>query len=117
MSSISQALHELLNDADASVDEVLSRHFTDDYRQSTNGEWVDRAGFAQQMTYLRSVTDGAEIEVVAELVQGASYAERHIIRVTQRDGVIAAQEAYLFAQLAADGRFSSLEELTRPLAD
>lgn len=116
MSSICQALHELLNDRDVPVDEVLSRHFTDDYRQSTNGEWLGRAGFAQQMEYLRSGVDAADFEVLAELTQGTAYAERHVVRITQRDGSVAAQETYLFAELAEDGRFRLLEELTRPVA-
>lgn len=115
MSSISQALDELLNERTTSVGEVLSRHFSDDYRQSTNGEWADRAAFAQQIEYLRAGVDVAEIEVLAELVQGSSYAERHVIRVTQNDGTLAAQEAYVFAELAEDGRFALLNELTRPL--
>jgi hypothetical protein len=117
MSSISQALHELLNERETPVAEVLGRHFTDDYRQSTNGDWADLAGFAQQIEYLRAGIDLAEIEVLAELTQGTGYAERHVIRVTQNDGTVAAQEAYVFADLAADGRFSSLTELTRPVAE
>jgi len=117
MSSISQALYELLNDSETPVDTVLSRHFTDDYRQSTNGEWVDRAGFGQQMEYLRSGIDGADFEVIAEVLNGDVYAERHIVRVTQNDGTVAAQEAFLFAELAPDGRFRQLEELTRPVTD
>lgn len=117
MSSISQALHELLNEPETPVGDVLSRHFTEDYRQSTNGEWVDLAGFAQQIEYLRSGVDVAEFEVLAELTQGDSYAERHVVRVTQKDGTAAAQEAFVFAELAADGRFRSLVELTRPVAE
>lgn len=117
MPSISQALYELLNAPSAPVDEVLSRHFTDDYRQSTNGEWVDRAGFAQQLEFLRAGVDGVDVEVVAELVQGDSYAERHVIRITQNDGSVVAQEVYLFAELAPDGRFRSLQELTRAIAE
>lgn len=117
MASISQALHELLNERDTPVAEVLARHFSDDYHQSTNGEWTDRAGFAQQIDFLRSGVDLAELEVLAELTQGSRYAERHVIHVTQNDGTVAAQEAYVFAEIAADGRFSSLTELTRPVTE
>ncbi|MHA7985354.1 hypothetical protein ACX9R5_06065 [Rathayibacter sp. CAU 1779] len=115
MPSISAALHELLGEGDLSVESVLQRHFTDDYRQSTGGEWIDRAAFAEQMTQLRAFVDRVEIEVVVELVQGSAYAERHVIRVTQRDGSVLAQEVFVFASLAADGRFEGLEELVRPL--
>ena len=117
MTSISQALYELLNERDTPVDEVLTRHFADEYRQSTNGEWVDRAGFAQQIEFLRAGIDIADIDVVAELVQGDAYAERHLIQVTQNDGTVAAQEAFVFATVAPDGRFLALEELTRPTDD
>jgi len=117
MSSISHALDELLNERETPVAEVLSRHFADDYRQSTNGDWADRAAFAQQIEYLRAGIDVAEIEVLAELEQGGAYAERHVIHVTQNDGTVAAQEAYVFAELAADGRFASLTELTRPVTE
>ncbi len=116
MPSIAAALSELLNDQDLSVEAVLSRHFTEDYRQSTNGEWIDRAGFAQQITQLRAGIAHVEVTVRNELVQGGAYAERHVIHVTQRDGGTAAQEVYLFGELGDDGRFRLLEELVRPLA-
>ncbi|NNC12002.1 nuclear transport factor 2 family protein [Planctomonas sp. JC2975] len=115
MPSISAALHELLGERDLPLESVLQRHFTDDYRQSTGGEWIDRAVFAEQMTQLRAFVDHVDIEVVAEVAQGSAYAERHIIRVTQPDGSVLAQEAFVFASVADDGRFKSLEELVRPV--
>jgi len=115
MPSISAALRDLLASHDLTIEEALTRHVTDDYRQSTNGDWIDRAAFAQQLSLLRSFIASVEIEVRSELVQGSSYAERHVITVTQRDGVAARQEVYLFGEIAADGRFASLEELTRAL--
>jgi hypothetical protein len=115
MPSISAALHDLLAARDLTVDEALTRHVTDDYRQSTNGEWIDRAAFAQQLSLLRSFIESVDIDVRDELVQGSSYAERHVITVTQRDGAVGRQEVYLFGRLAEDGRFAWLEELTRAL--
>lgn len=115
MPSISAALHELLGSRELTVEEALTRHFADDYRQSTNGDWIDRAVFAQQLTQLRGFVEHIDIEVKGELTQGSAYAERHVITVTQRDGGKGRQEVYLFARIAADGRFASLEELTRPL--
>ncbi|GAA4161048.1 hypothetical protein GCM10022286_18050 [Gryllotalpicola daejeonensis] len=115
MPSISAALHDLLGSQELTVEQALTRHFTDDYRQSTNGDWTDRAAFAQQVTQLRGFLERIDIEVKSELTEGSSYAERHIITVTQRDGGVGAQEVFLFGRIAADGRFASLEELTRQL--
>lgn len=116
MASISAALYQLLG-SELSVEEALSRNMTDSYRQSTNGEWIDRAAFAAQLEATRGFVAGVEIEVVAELSQGSAYAERHIIAVTQPSGAVARQEVYLFGEIAPDGRFAWLEELTRPLPE
>jgi hypothetical protein len=115
MASISAALHDLLVTPDLTVEDALARHFTDDYRQSTNGEWIDRAAFGQQMEQLRGFVDAVEIRVIDELSQGSRYAERHVIQVTGRDGSVVGQEVYVFAEVAEDGRFGSLEELSRSL--
>lgn len=115
MASISAALHDLLAERNRSVEDVLARHFTHDYRQSTNGDWIDRAAFAEQVTQLRAFIDHVEIRVLDELMQGSRYAERHVIQVTGRDGSVIGQEVYLFADIAEDGRFASLEEISRPL--
>jgi len=115
MPSITAALHDLLAAHELTVDEALTRHVTDDYRQSTDGDWIDRAAFAAHLTGLRAAIDAVEFEVLSELTQGDAYAERHIVTITLRDGSRRRQEVYLFAQLAADGRFARLEELTRPL--
>lgn len=116
MPSISAALHDLLGSHDLTVESALDRHFSDDYRQSTNGDWIDRATFAHQVAQLRGFVERIAIDVKGEFIDGARYAERHVITVTQRDGGTGAQEVYLFGEIGADGRFTRLEELTRPLA-
>jgi len=115
MPSITATLHDLLAAHELTVDEALMRHVTDDYRQSTDGDWIDRAAFAQQLTGLRAAIDAVEFEVISELTEGDAYAERHIVTITLPDGSRRRQEVFLFARLAADGRFAQLEELTRPL--
>jgi len=115
MPSISAALHDLLGGTDLAVEDALTRHVADDYRQSTDGTWIDRAAFAAQLTQLRTFVERVDIEVKSELTQDASYAERHIITVTGRDGSTGSQEVYLFGEIAPDGRFAWLEELTRAL--
>lgn len=115
MASMSAALHDLLAERDLPVEEALTRHFTDGYRQSTNGDWIDRAAFAQQIGQLRSFLLTVEIDVLDELRQGSAYAERHVIRAIQADGSALGQEVFVFAQVADDDRFDRLEELVRPL--
>jgi len=115
MASISVALQELLCASELSVEEALTRHVADDYRQSTDGNWLDRAAFAQQLTQLRGAIERVEIEVLNELAYDRAYAERHVITCTLRDGSRVSQEVFVFAEIARDGRFARLEELTRLL--
>jgi hypothetical protein len=115
MASISAALHDLLAERDLPVEEALTRHFTDGYRQSTNGDWIDREAFAEQIGQLRAFLLTVQLDVIDELQQGSAYAERHVIRATQADGAALGQEVFVFARVADDGRFDSLEELVRPL--
>lgn len=113
MASIAAALHDLLNETDLSVEAAMTRHFADDYRQRTDGTWLDRAQFGQQIVQLRTMIVHAAIVVLDELEHDGRYAERHTIDITMRDGSTAGQEVYLFGRIGADGRFTHLEELTR----
>lgn len=113
MTTIKAALDDLLNNRDDEVETVAARHLTADYRQCVDGEWQDRATFLAFLTALRSAIRSAQITVLDELTEGRHYAERHLITVTQNDGQTVSQEVYLFAELAEDGRFARLEELTR----
>lgn len=112
MSAIALALHDLLNEQEIPLEEAIERHFTDDYRQRTNGEVSDRAGFAAHIAHLRAIVEYAEIQVIDEFENGPRYADRHIVRLTKRDGNVVGQEVYVFATRAADGRFASLDEVT-----
>lgn len=116
MTTIATALHELLNEHDQPLSDVVARHFTEDYRQRTDGQWDDRDGFLQHIAHLRSVVASAHIEVLDELSHGTRYADRHVVTVTKRDGSTVVQEVYLFGELAPDGRFRRIEETTLMLA-
>lgn len=111
-SHIHSALDELLNRQELPLEEVLSRHFSPDYRQRTNGHWDDRLGFARHAQKLREVVASARIEVLEELRVGHRYADRHRVHVLKRDGSHVVQEVYLFADLDASGRFARVEETT-----
>ncbi|MFJ3922182.1 nuclear transport factor 2 family protein [Streptomyces sp. NPDC090022] len=109
---IEAALKDLLFNRDLSVEEAADRHFTPDYRQRTDGQWSDRAGFVEHITHLRGVVADGHLEVHEELYDGSKYADRHTAHVTKRDGSTVRMEVYLFGEFAPDGRFSRIEETT-----
>ncbi|MGW3327389.1 nuclear transport factor 2 family protein [Streptomyces virginiae] len=109
---ITRAINDLLFTPGLDLTEAIDRHFTPDYRQRTNGVWSDRASFTQHMTRLRSLIRSGHIEVHDELRDAARYADRHTVTLVHEDGHTSRTEVYLFAQLAADGRFRRVEETT-----
>ncbi|KAB1645645.1 MULTISPECIES: nuclear transport factor 2 family protein [unclassified Pseudoclavibacter] len=113
MTTLALALSDLLNDRQSSLETLLDRHFSDKYRQCTNGDWTTREQFAEHIEHLRVITSSAKIKVLDELTDGDHYAERHRVVVTKRDESTVEQEVYVFARLDSDGKFLSLEEVTR----
>ncbi|WP_405533219.1 nuclear transport factor 2 family protein [Streptomyces avidinii] len=109
---ISAALTDLLLSRDLTVEEAADLHFAPEYRQRTDGEWADRAGFIEHITHLRGVVDHGSVQVHEELYEGSKYADRHTVHVTKTDGSTVSMEVYLFGEFAADGRFSRIEETT-----
>ncbi|MCX4960726.1 nuclear transport factor 2 family protein [Streptomyces virginiae] len=109
---ITRAINDLLFTPGLDLTEAIDRHFTPDYRQRTNGVWSDRASFTQHMTRLRSLIRSGHIEVHDELRDGTRYSDRHTVTLVHEDGHTSRTEVYLFAQLAADGRFRRVEETT-----
>ncbi|MFG2488459.1 MULTISPECIES: hypothetical protein [Streptomyces] len=109
---ITRAINDLLFTPGLDLTEAIDRHFTPDYRQRTNGVWSDRASFTQHMTRLRSLIRSGHIEVHDELRDATRYADRHTVTLVHEDGHTSRTEVYLFAQLAADGRFRRVEETT-----
>ncbi|MFE6742642.1 nuclear transport factor 2 family protein [Streptomyces tubercidicus] len=109
---IAAALTDLIFNADITVEEAADRHFTPDYRQRTDGEWADRAGFVEHIAHVRTLVAEGSIEVHDELYDGTKYADRHTVNITKKDGSTVVTEVYVFADLASDGRFNRLEETT-----
>ncbi|MER7731683.1 nuclear transport factor 2 family protein [Streptomyces erythrochromogenes] len=109
---ITRAINDLLFTPGLDLDEAVERHFTPDYRQRTDGVWGDRASFVQHMTRLRTLVRSGDIEVHDELRDGPRYADRHTVTITQHNGRTSRTEVYLFARMAPDGRFQSVEETT-----
>lgn len=113
---IAQALTELIFRRELTVEQAVRLHFTDDYRQRTDGVWSDRAEFIDHIEHLRGVVASGHIEVHEELREGSAYADRHTVHVVKTDGSAASVEVYLFAQLAEDGRLHRVQETTLMLA-
>ncbi|AWN27951.1 MULTISPECIES: nuclear transport factor 2 family protein [Streptomyces] len=109
---IEAALNDLLFHHDLTVQEAADRHFTPEYRQRTDGQWADRAGFLDHITHLRTLVAGGHVQVHEELHDGSKYADRHTAHITKKDGSTVRTEVYVFADLAPDGRFSRIEETT-----
>ncbi|MEY9926589.1 hypothetical protein ABH926_001211 [Catenulispora sp. GP43] len=114
--TIAAALTDLLLTPGLPLDEALDRHFAPEYRQRTDGSWIDRAGFAEHIAHLRGVVAGGAIHVHDELGEGMRYAERHTVDIVKADGSTASHEVYVFAEFADDGRFARLEEVTLMVA-
>ncbi|MEU7067759.1 nuclear transport factor 2 family protein [Streptomyces sp. NPDC051578] len=109
---IEAALNDLIFNRDLTVQEAADLHFTPEYRQRTDGEWADRAGFVEHITHVRGVVAGGHVEVHEELYDGSRYADRHTAHITKKDGSTVRMEVYVFADLAPDGRFDRIEETT-----
>ncbi|WP_314193226.1 hypothetical protein [uncultured Arthrobacter sp.] len=112
MTTLRGALADLLENHDLPVEEAADRHISPDFRQRTNGQWDDRAGFLARIRRLRSNTQEVTITVLDEITDGSSYAERHLIELLAVDGRRVGYEVYVFAALGSDGRFERIEEAT-----
>jgi len=106
------AIEDLLNHRQLSVEDAMSRHFDPAFRQRTNGVWETYAEAGQRITGLRAVLDHATLTVLDEHVSSDRYAQRHRIVLAMRDGSRLDIEVFVFARLAADGRFLQIDEMT-----
>ncbi|WP_310727752.1 nuclear transport factor 2 family protein [Streptomyces sp. N2A] len=109
---IEAALTDLLFNGDLTLQEAADRHFAPEYRQRTDGQWADRTEFLEHIAHLRTLVADGHVEVHEELSDGSKYADRHTAHLTKKDGTSVRMEVYVFADLAADGRFSRIEETT-----
>jgi hypothetical protein len=98
------------------LEATIDRYFAPDYQQRTDGELVDRDGFAAHIKVLRGLVAHGEVEVLEALRDGDRIADRHRISVTKRDGTVSQLEIYLFGELAADGRLRRVDEVSRVVA-
>jgi hypothetical protein len=115
MTTIKDAVEDLLDPRRLTVEEAANRHFGPTFRQRTNGRWDDRDAFLARIALLRESVDHATITVLDELGEAGRYAERHVVELVRRDGTRIVQEVYVFAERDPDGRFVRIEEATVPL--
>jgi hypothetical protein len=114
--TIKAALEDLLLRRELPIEAAIDKHFAPGYRQRTDGEWSDRAEFAEHIAHLRDVVATLSIHVHEELSDGPLYAERHTVELTKTDGSPVVTEVYVFGERAEDGRFDRIEEVTMLLA-
>ncbi|MDC4584781.1 hypothetical protein OW666_18645 [Acinetobacter baumannii] len=110
--SIASLLDDLLNHPELPLEEFLTRYFSKDYKQCTNGQWDNLDTFAQHALKLREVVKVAKIEVLDELHDAKLYADRHRVYITKYDGTKVVQEVYLFAELNSLGKLIRTQETT-----
>jgi len=114
MSRLQYAINALLGPA-CSLEQAMQSCFTEDFRQRREGRWLSRQEFAAQIQSLRELAQAIRVTVLDEIVDAPRYAHRHVIEVTLHDGGILQREVYVFAELAPDGRFRRIEEVSMDL--
>jgi hypothetical protein len=89
--------------------QTVDRLVTPDYRQRLNGTIVERHQLVDHLRAARERLAGGRLEVVDELQDGDRLAGQFRFHLT---GPVML-ESHAFAQLAADGRLSRLDDLNR----
>jgi hypothetical protein len=115
MTTLKDAFEDLFDNRDLPLDQSADLHFGPDFRQRTNGQWVDRAAFLAGVAHLRDNVERITVTVLDEVIDGHRYAERHLVDLLDAHGQRAVQEVYLFADIDSDGRFARIEEVTLSL--
>lgn len=110
MELLKTALEDLLNHPAMAVAEAVDKHFSHDFRQCVNGEWLDLPSFTERIVALRSQISHATIHVLDEFIEDSAYAQRHVIRLFLLDGSVTAKTVFVFAKRDSQGRFTQIEE-------
>jgi hypothetical protein len=109
---ISEALRALIFEPDPGVPlhQVLDSYYAPDYTHRSDGRTVNRDEFAEMVARFRSQVSGGTVTVLDELRDGSAYAERHVFRITLKNGSAQGREVAIFGSFADDGRFRHLSE-------
>lgn len=112
VTTIKDAVEDLLNHRQLTADEAVDRHFGPTHRQRTNGSWDDGPAFLARIVLLRELVEHATIAILDELIDADRYAERYVVDLVKRDGERIVQEVYVFAERDSDGCFARIQETT-----
>ena len=107
---ISEALRALVFEPRLELRQVLDQYYAPDYTHRSDGRTLDRAEFAELAGHMRGQVAEGTVIVLDELRDGATYAERHVFRITLTDGSTQHREVAVFGTYAEDGRFRHLSE-------
>ena len=109
---ISEALRALVFEPAPGVElhQVLDRYYSPDYTHRSDGKTLSRDEFAEMVDRVRSQVTEGTVTVLDELRDGPAYAERHVFRITLKNGLTQHREISVFGTLAEDGRFRHLNE-------
>jgi hypothetical protein len=110
---ISDALRDLVFEPDLSedLDQVLDRYYAPGYTHRSDGKTANRDEFAAMAAQVRGQVAEGTVTVLDELRDGSAYAERHVFRITLKNGVTRDEEVAIFGTYAPDGRFQRLNEI------
>lgn len=109
---ISEALRALVFDPEPglTLDQVLDRYYAPEYTHRSDGKTLARDAFAEMVARTRGQVAEGTVTVLDELRDGDTYAERHVFRLTLKDGSTQHREIAIFGAFAEDGRFLWLSE-------
>lgn len=107
---IAEALQALLFEPGCELHQALDQYYAPDYTHRSDGKTLDRDEFATLAGHMRSQVIKGAVTVLDELRDGATYAERHVLRVSLADGSSHHREVAIFGTFAEDGRFRHLSE-------
>jgi hypothetical protein len=107
---ISDAIRAVAFEPSLTVEQAVDQYYAPDFTHQSDGRTLDRAGFLQMVTGIRSRVAEGEVTVLDEFFEGANYAERHRYRMTLTDGTTVHREMFYFATFAEDGRFRTVHE-------
>lgn len=110
---ISEALQALIFEPDPGVElhQVLDRYYAPDYTHRSDGKTLNRDEFAEMAASVQGQVTEGTVNVLDELRDGSTYAERHVFHITLKDGSAQSREIAIFGTFAEDGRFRHLSEI------
>ena len=92
---------------------VLDRYHTPDLEYCNDGTVLSRDALLAHVRPVRKRATAVRVDVHEAVVTGDRVAARYTLTATMRKGGELATEIYMFGRLAADGRISRIDQLTR----